>query len=211
MTQSELLLRLLAFDQSWTRAAVGMLESKGVRGERMTDVAVLCAALGVPLNDLLVGTGDVQLRDGAPRSPDWVIDALAGNLSYELIPHAPGSGQTRRALNVGVDDKDEARRIAKSLAIPLETLCDFVESRTAQRSPTVFRDFLGGLEPSDAREDAKIKRAQGTRRLRQMIVAAGSPDQDSAKWSAIHDFESWLSRSRQARDPLPGLRAPQES
>jgi len=171
-SQKELAHRLQLHGGRWSRAAVGMLESKGVRGERLSDVVTLCAALEVPLTELLDGDDEVGLRDGNEKPASWVREALKGELPrpkerYIVINRVAGIGQ---------DDPEEVRRMARAMDLPVETLREIIKEISGRPSPTTFRDFLADLDESESKRTAGAKRGHASRAIKNLVkiyVATG--------------------------------------
>lgn len=92
LSQSDLLEKLNAAGGRWSAAAISLLENRGARGERLSDVAELCQALEVSLWDLL---GDartsVETQSGAIRDLDWIVSALAGPGPQRRRPRRGGT------------------------------------------------------------------------------------------------------------------------
>lgn len=82
-TQSDLLVKLHYAGSGWSPAALSLLENRGARGERLTDVAELCSVLDTSLWDLFGNDPtDVEMRSGSVRSTLWIARALKGELEH---------------------------------------------------------------------------------------------------------------------------------
>lgn len=177
MSQKDLAIHL---GPGWSRAAVGMLESKGVRGERISDLADLCEALGVSVDVLLA-----PLDGNDPNELRMVRDALAGRLGRAPAP------RPRTVTNVGVDDPEESERIARAFGRTVDHVRELVERWSGQPSPTVYRDYLANLDPTMDREVARVKRAQATKMLRRRLDESADAPADAAG-SEASDLYRWL-------------------
>lgn len=78
MNQSQLVWLLNSSGGNWSPAAVSLLEKRGARGERLSDIAELCHALDCSVWDLLDGPGKVETQAGATRTLVWITSALRG-------------------------------------------------------------------------------------------------------------------------------------
>lgn len=84
-TQRELIERLNLADPGagpqWSSASLSLLENRGARGERLSDLAALCSVFGVALWALLDNVDDrldVETQSGTFRTIGWITSALRG-------------------------------------------------------------------------------------------------------------------------------------
>lgn len=78
LNQNELVWLLNSSGGNWSPAALSLLESRGSRGERLSDIADLCHALNVSVWDLLDGPKEVETQSGATRTLVWITTSLRG-------------------------------------------------------------------------------------------------------------------------------------
>ncbi len=186
-TRQELADRLVHVGGDWSRQIVRFLETDGVRGDRFSDVVLLCAVFQVPVERLVHYDGEIILRGTAAHKDTWCILALLGKAPVDAPPEDDGL-----ADDIGRDNHDEVRRIAKNYGL------DVSELRRRTRlvyklhdSPTVIRDFIAGLEPGATKEFARGRRSYVMREIKQELTHFFDKDDlprplDEAK------FYSWL-------------------
>lgn len=79
LSQTELLARLQELGGNWSSSALSLLEKRGARGERLSDLAELCQALECSIWDLLgQHPMRVETQSGVERDLGWIISALQG-------------------------------------------------------------------------------------------------------------------------------------
>lgn len=164
-SQRDLLMSLRNEDANWSRATVGLLESDGIRGERLSDLAALCAALQVSLWDLLDGAGEVALRDGNVKDVDWVARSLRGK-------HSAADG-VPDLLGIGRHDPDLTLEWARKVGLTpnkfesfLGVLAEYLGiSLHPLGSASVLRDSMAGVRVGMTRETVRAKRGHATRKI----------------------------------------------
>ncbi|MGQ3109993.1 MAG: hypothetical protein ACT6RI_12575 [Aeromicrobium sp.] len=75
-SQLDLVQRLNETGQSWSSSSLSLLETRGSRGERISDLAALCAVLDVSLASLLHGPSEVETQSGSVVALEWVVASL---------------------------------------------------------------------------------------------------------------------------------------
>jgi transcriptional regulator with XRE-family HTH domain len=135
---------------TWRTGTVGQMEA-GLRHPRLDEVILICAALGVTLEQLLPGTDEhVELGNGAVMTPPAIRMLLAGdyaeNVRQQLdgIPyeHFPGEVAAAQDLAGSWAERDRQRVLIQPI-LSRTTLDPY--------SATVHRVFL---PPADAEANA---------------------------------------------------------
>lgn len=169
-----------------------MLESRGIRGERILDLAALCAALEVPISELLKGDSHVEADDpSVDPAPGWVAAALEGRVrdSTSQTPLRAGLVQ-----GIAKDDPEDVSRLARGFDIEIDLLRKFSETVSGQPSPTVLRDYLAQLLPDMSREEARIARGRASRELKSLLDLWEGSSNEWATGLELQGFESWLEK-----------------
>lgn len=79
-SQTDMVHELSRTGSNWSSASVSLLENRGSRGERLSDLADLCKVLQIGLWDLLDGQPrtKVATKAGVVRELAWITEALRG-------------------------------------------------------------------------------------------------------------------------------------
>ncbi len=169
MSQAGLAHALGTEGSKWTRSAVAMLENEGVRGERIGDLAALCAVFNLSLLSLLFDpegrpTGGVAVRGMGTVNADWLLTALMGELApFEHDTYNPLGPQ------IGVDSPESARQLAKLANMPTEAMYDFAASLSLRlnaqgaESPAALRDWLARVTTDMPQGTISAKRGHAAR------------------------------------------------
>lgn len=181
-SQKDLAERLTQIGGSWNRQTLGMLESRGVRAERLGDLYMLCAAFGVPLSRLLEGDAKVEV---VPAHHVKLADV------HETLAAArpdPAPVPTNSPGSLRADDPEEVRRLAQRLDMSIEELRSRTREVTdgVEDSPSVVRDFLAGIDASTPRQTARAKRGHATRGLQHYILNSAAFDE-----AMIQSLRGW--------------------
>lgn len=169
LSQSDLAYALGAEGSKWTRSAIAMLENEGVRGDRLGDIAALCAVFNLDVLGLIFKPGqrpegDVDVRAMGVVKADWLLSALEGDL-------APYENETLSTLGpqIGVDSPESARQLAKQANMTPEALYEFAANlgrrlqAPATNSPTGLRDWLAGVTSDMPQRTIAAKRGHAAR------------------------------------------------
>jgi transcriptional regulator with XRE-family HTH domain len=187
MSQAGLVHALQIEGSHWTRSSVAMLEAKGVRGERIGDLAALCAVFNLNLLNLLFDpegrpSGKVEVRGMGPVKADWLLSALMG----ELAPLEPAS-DFRLGPQIGVDRPEVAERLAQSAGVDIDEMYEFctdLSRRLGARDvsgPSGLRDWLANLKPDMPQSTIAAKRGHAARLL---VWAAQQSTEEIDRWIA---------------------------
>lgn len=202
-TQRDLANAMRSLGGTWARTTVGLLESDGVRAERLSDLAVLCAVFQVPLSELLAGDGDVQLKDKNVRTLGWLRASIAGDDHTEIASSVNGSqrghdpdadaeiarvvrmktGEAQAALTRWLDDDSQDLAIEATHSQWLASLSG-------------FRDLLANVSDvgtSTTDRSAQARRGHATRTIQailQSVSADGGSQQPPKFWSLVRSPES---------------------
>lgn len=171
MSQAGLVHALGIEGSHWTRSSVAMLEAKGVRGERIGDLAVLCAVFNLDLLSLLFDpegrpSGEVEVRGMGTVQADWLLTALMG----DLAPYEP-NGNPRLGPQIGVDRPEVAERLAESADLEVKEMyevCAELSRRLGAgdaSSPAALRDWLANIDPDMPHSTISAKRGHAARLL----------------------------------------------
>lgn len=186
-SQAELASALGRSDATWTRQKVGMLETRGVRGERLHDLYQLCIALDVGLEELMTADGDeVDLPGGGSVHPSKVVEAICSRGKTSTIQDLGGDPVV---TDVAKDDPQEVERVARTIGVSTLELWKAVHKIWQQDSVIGTRDYLAQLEPGMSRAKARAQRGHATRLMKRAILD-GSPaepisDENYRRWSAL--------------------------
>lgn len=156
---------------TWRTGTVGGMEA-GLRNPRLDDVILICASLGVTLEELLPGTGEaVELGDGMVMTPATIRALLAGA--------APGAANSHPAQIQGSAPGDlpgdAERHAAKRLGAEVAQVV--LASRALWgRSFTEERDRRAGLTDGMTPRTVQARRGLAARAmLAELQAAIGAP------------------------------------
>ena len=177
-SQRDLAAALAHVSPSWTRAKVGQLEATGVRGEKLTDLAMLCLALEISLEDLLAGDepGTAQM----PRA--FLQAAISGPATVRAISEAAIDPS-----RIGAEDSDAESRLAARLGLNRESTREAAMRLFEGATPSQARDALAGIDESTSPREAQAKRGQA---MRKVVFAM---ETDSVGDEALETIRRWLS------------------
>ena len=179
-SQKDLCVVLDRIGSDWDRQKLSMLESKGIRAERLPDLVSFCLAFQVPLSELIEVDDKLESKGGWSLGSDDVLSALSsGRLSSADAALPPET-------LIGADDPSEARKLADRLGWSADQLRARTLETTGQESPTAFRDFLGGLSNDMDPNEIRARRGHGTRIFLNFIIKhddSGSPTDYFQKFS----------------------------
>ena len=144
-----------------------MLETRGVRGERLHDLYQLCIALDVGLEELMRTDGDeVDLPGGASVHPSNVVETICSRGKTSTIQDLGGDPVV---TDVAKDDPQEVERVARTIGMSTLELWKAVHKIWQQDSVIGTRDYLARLEPGMSRAEARARRGHATRAMKQAI------------------------------------------
>jgi 8-oxo-dGTP pyrophosphatase MutT (NUDIX family)/transcriptional regulator with XRE-family HTH domain len=174
---------------SWRTGTVGQLEA-GLRRPRLEEVVLICAALGVALNELLPDSDElIELGDRARMTPAAVRAVLDGSLDKDAEASFPGAD---RVIDGIARARPERRRVEALLA-PIQ------QYATALTPEDVRTSFLA---PADAERHAarrlNIHPAQVKLAARALWHREFADERDAR----IGDPQELEPRSRQAKRGL---------
>jgi transcriptional regulator with XRE-family HTH domain len=185
MSQAGLADALGVEGSKWTRSAIAMLENDGVRGDRLGDLAALCAVFNLDLLGLVFApglrpTGQVVVKAMGVVEAEWLLSALEGNL-------APFEYDTGNPLGpqIGVDSPESARQLAKQANMSIEAMYEFAAVLSARlgaprdRGPAGLRDWLAGISAGMPRSTISAKRGHAARLI---VWASGQTPEALDKW-----------------------------
>lgn len=190
-SQRELAAALTELGSDWTRARVGQLETDGVRGDRLLDVALLCAALRVDLGTLLEVDAAVG-SDEHPHPLAWVKSQL---LEPADVPATTVEPDLIDPAQIGADDEAEVARLAQRAGRDTAQLRLWVAAQYDDNEPLAVRDALAQIDPTTTRRAAQAKRGHASRRLLKSIE---SGTVDEADRDQVLENLLWWAHARSA-------------
>jgi len=188
-TQRQLHQALASVGAKWSRAAVGSLESNGVRGERISDLTLLCYVLNLTLDELLAGDHDVRMRDGNVKSLPWVRAVLRGDQADRFEPAGTG-------IEPDMLDEQKLADYVRSAASMTEKdlkifVTRFSSALELEPSIAIIRDNLAGLTSEMSKASVQSKRGHAARKLRDLaIVYKSGPEPEEVLADFLGSFPS---------------------
>jgi 8-oxo-dGTP diphosphatase len=175
---------------AWRTSTVGSLEA-GMRRPRLDEVVLMCAALGVGLDELLPDSDKlIELGDGARMTSAAVRSALAGSADEDTEASFPGAD---RVIDAIARDRPERRRVEALLA-PIARYAGW--GLTNADWETAF------LTPSDAERHAARRLKVHPAQVKLAARALWRQDFAGERDARVGDPGQIEPRSRQARRGL---------
>jgi 8-oxo-dGTP diphosphatase len=175
---------------AWRTSTVGSLEA-GMRRPRLDEVVLMCAALGVGLDELLPDSDElIELGDGARMTSVAVRSVLAGSADEDTEASFPGAD---RLIDAIARARPERRRVEALLA-PIARRAGW--GLTDADWQAAFRT------PSDAERHAARRLEVHPAQVRLAARAVWRRDFADERDARVGDPEHIEPRSRQARRGL---------
>jgi len=161
-SQRQLAERLDQLGGKWSRVAVTALESQGKRGRDVLDLATLCWALQVDLNELLAGEDNIDLPSGETVPLERVRGAMLGP---EIGAEPRNTEIVGSPLPMIYFDQEEETRIARKLDLDADQLSDATMAVFGRSGFLRVRDAQAGVDEDTPPRRAQALRGHATRRL----------------------------------------------
>lgn len=169
-TQRDLASKLEMSGGEWTRARVGLLETDGVRADRLGDVLVLCSALDVGLETLLLGDStDVVVNDQV-----WPVESLLAALRGPGTHTRPPRSEIDPSL-IGASDRTAEARLAERVGLSYDDFDAMVRQIYLGVSASFARDAIAGLNEDTPKREAQARRGRASRKI-EAAIHKGSAD-----------------------------------
>jgi transcriptional regulator with XRE-family HTH domain len=165
-TQRELAAQLETHGGKWTRAQIGLLETEGVRAERLGDLLVLCSALNVSLENLLHDRDTDVVVNGEVFSVATLAAALTGS---DADPRPLRTDEIDPEL-IGSRDLAAEAALARRAGLSLGEL----EERMSElfgADASFARDAIAELSADTTRREARALRGRASRQLLAYLTA----------------------------------------
>lgn len=172
-TQRDLAAQLEAHGGRWTRAQVGLLETQGVRAERLGDVLTLCSALDVGLETLLNDDRAEVLLNGNALP---IMSLLAAMNGPDEDPRLPLVDQIDPTL-IGSPDPSAAMGLAQRANLSVEETLEKLKELYGTDA-SFARDAIAELTADTTRREARALRGRASRRMLEAIRSGQADPED---------------------------------
>lgn len=156
---------------TWTRASVGLLETEGVRAERLSDLLLLCSVLDVELGVILRGQASVSVGE-IEMDLTTIRDTLG-------LREATKENESRRELDpdrIGAASPSFTQELAQKTGLDPQELLSRIDEYLGGQDPAHVRDAIAQITPETPRRSAQARRGQATRKLIRLLAAETHDD-----------------------------------